>query len=785
MKNFFVVLASLFIASSLLAQAPGERGDRYLLPNGWWLSPAGEQIRLGDFPMNAALSEDEAYLAVTHGGQSKAQLMLVDVKQKKVTQTITLKDSWQGIAFKGSTLFVSGGYQNCVYTFQLANGTLTPGDTVKLIDGNPKYIGVAAGLDVRANVLAVVFRADSTLRLYDLTTKQQTVVRLGGMPYSCAFDPNGQLLVSIWSSRKVMVFNGNKKLYEIKTGDHPNEITLSKDGHYAYVACSNENTVSVIDLKEKKSVASVSTAIHPDAPEGSTTNSVCVAPDQRTILAANADNNSLTVVDVHNPSRPRPVGFIPVGWYPTKVLMLKDKTVLVLNGKGGRSFANPQRQYIGSLMEGSLSVIPYPGEKELSEYSQRVFENTPYKQAGLLQTSYDGESVIPKKVGQPSPIKHILYIIKENRTYDQVFGDMPEGNGDTSLCLFGESVSPNHHKLARAFVLFDNFYVNSEVSADGHNWSMAAYATDYIEKTWPTQYGGRGGDYDFEGTEPTGRPKAGYLWTACARKGVSFRMYGEFIDAADAKGTPAKPRDPAIGKNFSPTYRGWDLDYSDVDRFKAWEKEFSEYEKNGKLPQLSIMHLPNDHTAGTRRGTLTPKAYVAQNDYALGLIVERISQSPYWKEMAIFVVEDDAQNGPDHVDAHRSVGLVISPFTQRKVVDHTLYSTASMLRTMELILGVPPMSQYDAAATPMFGAFTTEANLKPFTVESPRIDLNEKNKSGSVGQALMEKFNLRREDAAPDRLFNEIIWQSIKGTPMPAPRYSIFSRASGSDEDDD
>ena len=785
MKNILVLVTLLCAAGSLSAQVPGTQGDRYLLPNGWWLSPAGEQIRLGDFPMNAVLSDDEAYLAVTHGGQSKAQLMLVDVKQKKVVQSITLKDSWQGIAFAGSRLFVSGGYQNCVYTFDLGNGTLTPGDTIKLIEGNPKYVGAAAGLDVRENLLAVVFRADSTLRYYDLNTKEQTVVRLGGMPYSCAFDSKGRLLVSIWSSRKVMVFNGKRKLYDVTTGDHPNEITMSRNGRYAYVACSNENTVSVVDLKEKKPVASVSTAIHPDAPEGSTTNSVCITPDEKTILAANADNNSLTVVDVRNPVRPRPVGFIPVGWYPTKVLMLKDKTILVLNGKGGRSFPNPEKQYIGSLMEGSLSFIPYPAEKELSDHTQRVYQNTPYKQAELLKTSYEGESVIPKKVGQPSPIKHIVYIIKENRTYDQVFGDMPEGNGDSSLCLFGEPVSPNHHKLARQFVLFDNFYVNAEVSADGHNWSMAAYATDYVEKTWPPQYGGRGGGYDFEGTEPTGRPKAGYIWTACARKGVSFRMYGEFIDPADGKGTQAKPRDPGIGKNFSTTYRGWDMEYSDIDRFKAWEKEFSEYEKSGKLPQLSIMHLPNDHTSGTRRGALTPKAYVAQNDYALGLIVERISKSRYWKETAIFVVEDDAQNGPDHVDAHRSVGLVISPYTQRKAVDRTLYSTASMLRTMELILGVPPMSQYDAAATPMFAAFSTTPNLTPYAAENPRIDITEKNKSGSVGQALMDKINLRRVDAAPDRLFNEIIWESIKGTPMPAPRYSIFSRASGGDEDDD
>jgi hypothetical protein len=784
MRKLFLLQILLLFVTPLMAQIPGDVDNRVLLPNGWWLSPVGQQIRLGDFPMNAALSDDEAYLAILHGGQSKAQVMLFDIKEKKVTQSIQLKDAWQGIAFQGANLYVSGGFQNCVYTFRLDQGTLVAGDTIKLVERTGENDGAAAGLDVRQNTLAIVFRRDSTLRYYDLRTKQQNVVKLSGMPYSCKFDAKGLLVVSIWGSKKVQVFEKGKLLYECPTGDHPNEIIISRDNRFAYVPCASDNTVSVIDLQKKKAIASVSTAIHPDAPEGSTTNSVCITPDQKTVLAANADNNSLTVVDIGDPTHPRPVGFIPVGWYPTKVMMLKDKTVLVLNGKGARSLANPLRQYIGSLFDGMLSIFKLPTEKELLEYSQQVFRNTPYKQASLLKADYNGESSVPKKVGQPSPIKHVLYIIKENRTYDQVFGDMPEGNGDTSLCLFGETVSPNHHKITRDFTLFDNFYVNAEVSADGHNWSMAAYATDYIEKTWPTQYGGRGGPYDFEGTEPTGRPKAGYLWTTCAKKGISFRMYGEFIDAATPEGLPAKPRDPGIGKSFSSTYRCWDLEYSDVDRFKAWEKEFSDFEKNGKLPSLCIMHLPNDHTAGTRRGTITPKAYVAQNDYALGLIVERYSKSPYWKESAIFVVEDDAQNGPDHVDAHRSVGMVISPYVKKHTVNHTLYSTASMLRTIELILGLPPMSQYDAGASPMFDAFAPKPDLTPYVAEKPRMDLNEKNKAGSHGQNLMEKFNLKREDAIPDRAFNEIIWQAVKGTPMPAPRYSIFSRVRGAEVDD-
>ncbi|MGD0038474.1 MAG: alkaline phosphatase family protein [Bacteroidota bacterium] len=784
MKIHFLSILTFAVVVTLHSQIPGEKDNRVLLPNGWWLSPAGEQIRLGDFPMNAALSEDEKCLAISHSGQSKAEIWLMDLKAKKNLQKIELPDTWYGIKFSGKKLYVSGGYQNCVFTFNLKKGRLVIADTIYFAESRPKYNGSLQGLDIQKNLLAVVFRNDSTFRVMDLKLKKQEIVKLDGMPYTCVFLKDGSAMVSIWGSKKVEVFKKMMLQYEIQTGDHPNEITLSRDGRFAYIACSNDNTVSVIDIIKKKAIASVSTAIHPDAPEGSTTNSIALIQDQKKILAANADNNSLTVIDFKKMDKPVPIGFIPVGWYPTKVMVLKNKTVLVLNGKGSRSFANPDGRYIASLMEGSLSIFPMPDKKKLIDYSKQVFSNTPYKHEQLLKVPFLDESAIPHKVGDPSPIKHIFYIIKENRTYDQVLGDMKEGNGDSSLCIFGEKVTPNHHKLAREFALFDNFYVNSEVSADGHNWSMAGYATDYIEKTWPTQYGGRGGEYDFEGGQVAGAPTSGYLWTLAAKHNVSFRSYGEFITANKIIGKPGVSREKGLEGHFAPFYRGWDLNYSDVDRFKEWNKEFSEFEKNGTLPQICIMHLPNDHTAGSKKGALSPRAYVAQNDCGLGLIVDRISKSKFWMESAIFVLEDDAQNGPDHVDAHRSVCLVISPFIKKHDINHTLYTTASMLRTMELILGLPPMSQYDAAATPMFNAFTTLADTARYTAEEPRWDLTERNKGGSFGEALMDKFNLKKEDDVPDREFNEIIWRVVTGKPMPAPRYSIFSRKMVSEERD-
>ena len=782
-KILLVVLPCL-----AFAQIPGPKDNRVLLPNGWWLSPAGDQIELGDFPMNAAVAETrktdhQSMLAVLEGGQSGADVRLVDLKAKKVVDVVELADAWQGIRFLGQRLFVSGGYQNCVYVFDLRDGKLVPADTIRFEQPKPKYDGGAAGLDVNKEKLAVVFRNDSTLRYFNFKSKLEEKVKLSGMPYSCAFTKEGFLLVSIWSSARIQEFNGTKLVYEFKVGAHPNEISLSANSHYAYVANANDNTVSVVDLKRRSTIAHVSTSIRPDSPEGSTTNSVTLSASNWYLLAANADNNAITVMRWQNPRHPRPVGFIPTGWYPTKVLSLKDGTILVLNGKGGRSLPNPKREYIASLFKGTLSIFKFPDSKKLAEYTKQVYANTPYKSIQNKEAAVESGGPIPRRVGAPSPIKYVFYFIKENRTYDQVFGDIAEGNGDSSLTIFGKQITPNEHKLARTFVLFDNFYVDAEVSADGHNWSTAAYATDYIEKVWPSFYGKRGGVYDFEGEEPTGHPTAGFIWDDCARHDVSYRSYGEFIESAPKIGDPGHPNTESLVGHFCPTYRPWDLDYSDVDRFKAWEKEFGGYEKNDDLPHFNIFHLPNDHTAGTARGKFTPQAFVAQNDYALGLFVERISHSRFWNESAIFVIEDDAQNGPDHVDAHRSTALIISPYTKRNFVDHTLYSGSSMLRTMELILGLPPMSQYDAAAMPMANAFTSTPNSTPYMADTAQYDMTTRNKEGDYGQNLMEHMNLTREDMVPDELFNEIVWRSIKGTPMPPPRYSIFSGPPSGDED--
>jgi hypothetical protein len=400
------------------------------------------------------------------------------------------------------------------------------------------------------------------------------------------------------------------------------------------------------------------------------------------------------------------------------------------------------------------------------------------------------DNPIPRRLGLPSPIKYCIYIIKENRTYDQVLGDMPEGNGDPSLCLFPEKVTPNHHKLAREFVLLDNFYVEGEVSADGHEWTMGAYATDFVEKTWPLSYGHnkhKKFPYPAEGNFDIAAPAGGYLWDRAKEAGVTYRSYGEFVRNGKTTNDPGTARVAALKDHFDPWFRSFDMEYPDGRRADRFITELKRFEAEGNMPRLQIVRLPNDHTSGTATNRPTPRAAVADNDLAFGRVVEALSESKFWPELAIFVVEDDAQNGPDHVDAHRTIAYVISPHTKRKFVDSTMYSTASMLRTMELILGLRPMSQFDAHAAPMSHSFSHLPNYEPYKSVVPAVNLKEMNPKTAWGAEQSRKMDFTKEDAADDLLLNEIIWRSIKGAenPMPAPKRAAFFRASAKDDDDD
>jgi hypothetical protein len=452
------------------------------------------------------------------------------------------------------------------------------------------------------------------------------------------------------------------------------------------------------------------------------------------------------------------------------------------------------------MLQGAFSVIPIPDAKALAAYTERVYRLTPYADATrLAPAGAPARSPIPRAVGEPSPIKHVFYVIRENRTYDQILGDLEKGNGDSSLCLFGEDVTPNAHALAREFALFDNFYVDAEVSYDGHAFSTGAYATDFVEKVWPMNYGQRGARYLSEGggamRNPYGNvtaPSNGYIWDACVRKGVSVRSYGEFAgrgedDEHDVGEGKVKAMVPGLEGRVHPSYPPWDLRIPDNRRVDVWLEEFRRFEREGGLPQLSIIRLGNDHTVGTRPGEPTPTAMIAENDLALGRLVEAITQSRFWKESAIFVLEDDAQNGPDHVDSHRSVAFAISPYARRGVVDSTLYTTSGMLRTIELILGLPPMSQYDAAATPMYDAFQVQPVATTYAKREARVPLDEKNTASAWGAAASVAMNLEEADLAPELPLNEILWKSVRGalSEMPPPRRAAFVRPVREAEDDE
>ena len=543
----------------------------------------------------------------------------------------------------------------------------------------------------------------------------------------------------------------------------------------------------MIDTKRGIVTETIFTALFPRAPEGSTPDALAVTPDGKTLFVANADNNCVAVIDIAKPTQSAVKGFIPTGWYPTSVAVAPDgKTLFVGVGKGNQSQANPapphtegqiaplgkwKYPYIGTLMAGALSIVPVPNDAQLAAHTAKVYRNCPYSDKLLSGTPYVEKTAIPTRVGDRSPIEYVIYIIKENRTYDQLFGDVKKGNGDPSLVMFGENVTPNHHKLAEEFVLLDNLYCNGQVSRDGHPWSTMAYNTDYIARDWHLTYSGRKG-VDDDDDENLAKAPSGYIWDACARNGLSYRSYGEYGHRV-SEGTPSARMDtkvPGLVGHICPTYG---IAYKqghimrDSERLAAFLKEFHQYEKDGNLPRFIVMSLGEDHTQGTKPGRSTPLACVGSNDLALGKLVETVSRSKYWPKMAIFVIEDDAQNGPDHVDCQRTVGLVISPYVKRHHVDSTQYTTVSMLRTIELILGLPPLSQYDAAARPMFASFTAKPDLTPYGHEVARIDINARNPKDAYGAARSNKMDFSEYDKVDDFELNEILWRSIKGKDAP------------------
>jgi YVTN family beta-propeller protein len=788
-----------------------------LLPNGWKIAPAGHHIQIGDLPLNMAPSPDGRFLIITNNGFTRPTLTVFDTKNEQVVGRVPVDNAWFGLAWApdGSRLYSAGAAENTIHEFTWAKGALkeagriTIGPPERRTGGEFLNAGFIGGLAMapdgtRLYAVHVFGQAISAIDLQ--ARREMKKVSLTAEPYTVVVSADGKtLFVSLWGGSKVLMFAADRlePIAEIAVGGHPNAMLLSKDGTRLFVACANTNAVWVVDLASRTAKEQISVALYPNAPVGTTPNSLALSPDGATMLVANADNNTVAIVDVKTAGASEVEGWVPVGWYPTSVMFSRDGSrFFVLNGKGLTSEPNPrgpqpggvrvEGRYIGNMLQGALSVVPVPDAGTRAAMTRRVLELTLYKDATrLAPADAPIASPIPRRVGGSSPITHVFYIVRENRTYDQVLGDIARGNGDPSLTLFGEDVTPNAHALAREFTQFDNFYVDAEVSYDGHAFSMGAYATDVVEKLWPTNYAGRGTPYLSEGgfhiRDQYGNfsaPPLGYLWDFAKRAGVSVRSYGEFASWR-RRGGEVRADVPGLEGLVHPSYPPFDLGVPDQQRVDIWLEEFRKFDGDSSLPRLSIIRLGNDHTNGTSPGSSTPRAMVADNDLALGRVVEAISHSRYWKESAIFVLEDDAQNGPDHVDAHRSVLLSISPFSRRRTLDSTLYTTSGVLRTMELMLGLPPMSQYDASATPMYRAFQPGADVTPFSLRPARVSLDEKNDWSSPGARASLRMNLRDADMAPELELNEILWQSVRGAAsvMPPPRRTGFIRPIGDDAD--
>lgn len=778
---------------------PGLQPNQNLLFNGWGITPAGEPVPTTDLPLKLIVAPDHKYILAVHGGFNQQGVTIIDLATRKQTQFLPLATSWNGLAFSpdGHQFFVSGAGAGSIYVFNYADGQATLDHSVKPPANDSQVFLAGVAVNPRTGKIYVCNEANDEVWVLDSKSLAlETTIPVGSHPHTCVIGGDGRhLYVSDWGGQSVSVVDLKtaRRIREISVGLRPNDMALAPDGRL-FVACAGDNTVHVIQTGHLEAEAAgpdrtrripegareiISTSLYPESPEGSTPDGVAVSPDGRTLFVVNADNNDVMVVDISNSLDDKAredhesvslvQGFIPVGWYPSAVAVSPDgRTLLVGNGKGLASRPNfppeihgavrkrnPQAfDYIGNTLAGSVSFIALPDAAQLTAYTRQVRLNSPYQPAQFQVAAAATNSIIPAKVGDPCPIHYILYIIKENRTYDQVFGDFRDkdgrraGNGSPALTFYGEDVTPNHHQIARDYVLMDNLYCNGEVSADGHSWCDAAIATDFNERNWLLSYSRHG---LLPGNEEMENPATGYLWDLCRRHGVSFKNYGE-------------------GSIHVPSAnRGHWGGGRDMDRVKYWIQDLQTAEKTGDLPHFMIMSLGEDHTKGTTPGAFTPDASVASNDLGLGRIVSAATHSRFWKEMAIFVIEDDAQNGPDHVDAHRTAGLVISPYCKRGAVDSTLYTTASMVRTMELILGLPPMTQYDAGATPMFNCFGETADLSLYEPLTPKVDLYARNTKKSPGAEESARMDFHDYDLAPEDALNRILWAAAKGTNAPYP----------------
>jgi YVTN family beta-propeller protein len=748
-----------------------------------------------------------------------------------------------GLAAQGDRIYVSDAQNHLQIAVRQKNGRYKWDSPIELL--KPKAGGYAnpAGVALLSREeLWVTTTRGNDVQIVDLATGQaQQRVSVGVAPYMIVMAGRNRCYVSNWGGdppgkgasqalssgtpvqtepKTGIADHGTVSVLErrpgrwrqvktIAVGLHPSGMVLGQRRRLLYVANANSDTVSVIDTRRDQVVETIACKPEARLPFGSGANALALSPDGTTLYVANGTNNCLAVVRlgaraVEEPAQELPAksvvrGLIPTAWYPGAVRVSADgKKLFVANvkGLGALALLRPAKQGKNTHdFLGSVSIIDVPDDTQLAKYTRQVNADNrlAYSVAGLGKPRPNAKPVpVPERHGEPSVFKHVLYVIKENRSYDQILGDLKRGNGDPNLCLFGEKVTPNQHKLARAFTLFDNFYCSSSLSATGHQWVNEAYVVDYLTKT----FGGFVRSYPCDGDDPLAFASSGFLWDNALAHKKTFHNFGEFTKStytpknatwsdvyADYKNGTRKvkiavqPNVKPLGPYTHPGYPGFPLRTPDVYRAELFLKELKAYEQKGTLPNLVYVYLPANHTVGTKPGYPTPRAMIADNDLALGRIVEAVTKSKFWKETCIFVVEDDPQFGFDHVDGHRSLIQVISPYTRRRFVDHTNYNQTGMVKSIELILGLPPMNQLDLSATPLRKCFQEKADLTPYTSVKNQVPLDVMNPElGKLrGKALhwakkSLELDLDEADEADEDTLNRILWHSVRGfdTPYPA-----------------
>jgi YVTN family beta-propeller protein len=823
----------------------GRQADgRIVVPTNQILRPAGKQVLFSGRPVDLAFTDDGRTLIV----KNLKDLVFIDTMIGEVKQTLASPAGFSvvGLLASGRDIYATDVQDHLRVAARGAGRFFVWKAPVGLrrprVVGSPYPAGIARYSD---EALWVTSTRGNSVQLVNVARgKVEQEVEVGVAPYAICVTRPDRCYVTNWGgdppkegdpqarssgtptqvdSRgiadrgtvSVLRPEGGRWRQEktIRVGLHPSGIVTDRAGRFVYVANANSDTVSVIRTETDEVVETIPCRPEGRLPFGSGCNALALSPGGETLYVANGTNNCIAVVrlgarataaEATLPPDSRLAGLIPTGWYPGAVLVSRDgKKLFVANVKGIGSLARrgvgdggPRGVEKGMNSHdhlGSVSIIDVPDADRLARFTESVNANNrlAYSLAGLEPPRPDARPrPVPERHGEPSLFKHIIYVIKENRTYDQVFGDMKEGNGDPKLVIYGEAVTPNQHKLAREFTLFDNFYCSGVLSADGHQWVNEAYVTDYLEKA----FGGFTRSYPYEGSDPLAYASSGFLWDNALARKKTFRNFGEYVRPTGPRGATwadmyqeyrtgvgkfrvdtrvnVKPLEPYT----HPHYPGFVMTIPDVYRTKLFIEELAECERKGEFPDLTYLYLPCDHTSGTRPGLPTPRAMVADNDLALGKVVEAVSRSRFWKDTCILAVEDDPQNGFDHVDAHRTVALAVSPYTRRGFVDSTCYNQTGMVKTIELILGLPPMNQLDLSATAMRDCFQDRPDLRPYAAVPSKIALDEMNPplDRLKGQALhwaKESLELALDEAdeADEDTFNRILWHASRGDQAPYP----------------